>query len=369
MEARAERAALLALAGIEVDPAVFKRLIDEPAHLKVHLRKDAHQQLTRLPGGIPLGVPPHGREQVVEGQTVRMPQQLRLFAQVAPKIRQRLADGGPHGVQRLAVHAAFVKLLGEHVGIAPGFAHGERLALDATQAKRHGRFDLAVAGQLRLIGGLAHGGVRVVGHAAYRGQGLGLAVQIHRMRADEPVAQLGKGVPAIQRHAKHPLFHLRGQHVRRLPGHLPQDEAILPERLAAFDQPVQLLYAAHVAHAAALTELHLHHQRAQLVHQAERPFVFRIRRQRQLRIAEGPAQAVGHVLQAGNHRFQPVRLRAVLRKQSLHALRRRADRVDIAPQGRIVKPLIKYAQIPGAVVHGVCLLSAKTASISPPRCA
>ena len=131
VEARAERAALLALAGIEVNPAVFKRLVDEPAHFGVHLGKDAHQQLPRLLCGIPPGIPSHGRKQVIEGQAVRVAQQLRLFAQVAPEIRQRLADGGPHGVQRLTVHAAFVKLLREHVGVSPGLAHGERLALDA----------------------------------------------------------------------------------------------------------------------------------------------------------------------------------------------------------------------------------------------
>ena len=131
MEARAECASLLAFTGIEVDPAVFKRMVDKPAHFGVHLRKDTHQQLPRLRYGIPLGIPPHGREQVVEGQAIRMAQQLRLFAQIAPEIRQRLTDGGPHGIQRLVVHPAFGQLLAQYVGIALGLAHGQRLAFDA----------------------------------------------------------------------------------------------------------------------------------------------------------------------------------------------------------------------------------------------
>ena len=179
------------------------------------------------------------------------------------------------------------------------------------------------------------------------------------MRADQPVAQLGKRISPIQRHTKHPFFHIGGQHMRRLPGHFAQNEAVLPERLAAFHQMIQIADASHMAHAAALAQLHLHHQGAELVHQAERSRIFRIRRQRQLGIAERAAQAVGQILQAGNHRLQPVRLGAVLRKQGFHALRRGPDRVDIASQGRVVKPLIKYAQIPGSVVHGLRLPSQK----------
>ena len=105
------------------------------------------------------------------------------------------------------------------------------------------------------------------------------------MRANEPVAQLGKRVSPIQRHAKHPLFQLSGQHMGRLPGHLPQDESVFPERFTAFDQLIQAAHATHMPRAAALAQLHLYHQGAELIHQAERPLIFRIRRQRQLGIA------------------------------------------------------------------------------------
>ena len=251
MHAGAERAALLALPGIDVDPALLEGAVDELGHDRAEAAHDAHQHGPGLVQRVMQMALAHGREQVVELQAALVAEHLRLQAEIAAEHGQALAHHVQQRVQRLAIHAAHVQRGIQHRVVMAQIHQGQRLTLDAVQTRGHGNLDARIGGDFRLVGAAAHVGGRVVGQSADGGEGERLALSVllegnHQVRV-QIVPQAAPRAAAGGLHPQHRGLQRRVDDVRRALLQLAQQECVLLQHGLACDERVQIVDPAQQA--------------------------------------------------------------------------------------------------------------------------
>ena len=192
----AEGAAGFPVPGIEVDPAFVKGARHHVRQFLIEGRKQLHQNPLGVLRGILRRGFAHGREQVVPGQAILMPQRLSLGAEVLPEFGHVFLHRPQHGVQGLPLHVGLLQRPVKGGPVAPELAVRDGFQLDGVQGKGHGILDPVVAAQLRLVGRLPHGGVGVVGQIADGGQVGGSAVVADRHGAGQISLQIAPGAGA-----------------------------------------------------------------------------------------------------------------------------------------------------------------------------
>ena len=215
--AAVEGTAHLAVTGIEVDPRLVKGTLHHVVQLAVEAAEDVQQIVLGVLGGVLLVALAHGGEQLVPGQTVFIAQGLGLGPQILPELGHILVHGAQQGLQGLPLHAALVQGLVQGGSVAPDLALVDDLQLDAVEGEGHGVLDLVIAGQLRLIGALAHGGIGVVGQVPDGGQIGDAAVVLHLHAAGEVIPQALPGGGTGNVHPGEQLLLLVGQEVLAVP--------------------------------------------------------------------------------------------------------------------------------------------------------
>ena len=140
-----------------------------------------------------------------------MAQGLGLGLQVSPEFGQILVYGGKHGIQSRPLHPGALQGLVQGGFIAPKLCGIDGLQLDGVEGKGHRIFDLIIAGQLRLIGGLAHCRISVIGQVPDGGEVGDTAIVIHLHRTGEVCLQVAPGAGAGQLHPGHNILALASQ--------------------------------------------------------------------------------------------------------------------------------------------------------------
>ena len=281
-----------------------------------------------------------------------MAQQPGLGLQIAAEMGQVFLHRAQHGVQGGSVHAAVMEGHVQHrvEVLRPG--QGAGFLLDAVQAVAHGQLQLAVGGQLRLVGIPADGGVRVIGHAPHRGQGQGLAAVFHGVGGIQLVPQLAEGVPAGQAHLQHPGLQFRGNGVAAVVCHLPQGEGHRLQHAGGGNQLLQVRNASHIAGNVGIHQPGVVHHEGKLVAVQVGALVFRVHG---LGEEDEAAQAVGQGAEAfaGAHQlFQPGQVIQRLVLQNVPLGTDGSGQGSHVPQKRFVlKALVQERKVPLAV-HG-----------------
>ena len=301
----AEGATGLSLPGIQVNPPIREGMAHEDGHFRIELAQLLHQLGLGLVDGVGAHGLAHRGKQVVEGQAVFMAQQPGLGPQVAAEMGQIFLHRAQHGVQGRAIHAAVVKGHVQHRVEVLRLGQGAGLLLNAVQAVAHGQLDLAVGGQLRLVGVLADRGVRVIGHAPHRRQGQGLTAIFHGMGGIQLVPQLAEGVSAGQAHFQHPGLQFGGDGVAAVVRHFPQGEGHRLQHAGGGNQLLQVGNASHIAGDVGIHQPGVVHEQGELVAVQVGALVFRVHG---LGKEDEAAQAVGQGAETltGLHQlFQP----------------------------------------------------------------
>ena len=358
----AERAAALALARVHVDPALVKRGAHHVAHLRAEAAEQVEQQRARLLDGVGAAGMADRGEEIVERQAVLVAEQAALRLEILAQFRQRLADGRPHRVERLFIHAEVGERHIQHALVAAQLRHGFALGLDAVEAVAHRDFELLVRGQLGVVGLAAHVGVRVVGHRAGGGKRNRLAVVIDRQRRVQLVAKLGERLPAGKLHLHHRLFEGFRKLMLGVFGHLQQREGAGGERFVRMNQLAQVLQLGEIATQRVVRLLHQHGGAHQRRHRGVGGLVLGVHGKRQL---DHQHQALKGHAQRFDLADQRGQLGGLVLARRGDGLGQRGDGriqpAQIRLKRRIVKILVKNGQIP-IRLHGVPPFSLRASS-------
>ena len=363
-----ERAAGLAFAGIHIDPVMIEGVLHKFAHGRGELAQLQHQLFAGLLRSVGAPALAHRCEQIIEGQTVLMAQIRRLGAHIAAEVRQVFLNGGEHGVQRRAVHAAACQRPVQHGVVAVRLGQGAGLHLDAVQAVGHGQFDLLIGSNLRLVGVLAHGCIGIVRHAAHCRQRQRLSAVFHRVGGVQLVPQLGERAGAGQLHLQHPGLNFRRNQVVEFLLHLPQGKGDALQLVGGGDDLLQIIQTAHKAGQSGGEQAQVVEHDLNPAHVHGGVSVGRIHRQGQHTVAHQVLRLGVHRLQIADHVLQMLAGFALAVQQ----ISQRGDvlrqRLQVLGKARIVKALIKEGQIPCSLcVHSRYLLWFDMIGLYPSR--
>ena len=189
----AESTACLSFPGIHIDPPLLKGIVHKICHLGRELAHFQQQLGTSFLNGVGMAAVSYRGKEIIEGKTVFIAQVLGLGTQVAAEVGQILPNGRPHGVQRFLIHPALVQGHVQHGVEFPCLGQGAGFHLNAVQAVGHGKLDLLIGSNFRLVGILADGSVRVIGHTTNGRQGQVLTTVVHHVVGIQLVPQLAEG--------------------------------------------------------------------------------------------------------------------------------------------------------------------------------
>lgn len=143
------------------------------------------------------------------------------------------------------MHAGVVERTLQGGLVAAQAAVVEHLQLDGVQREGDGVGNLRIAGQLRLIGRLARGGVRVIGEVADIGERRCAAAEIHLDRGGKIALQILPGACAGEIHARHDLLLLLAQKIAAVLFDVGQKIGIVRQHGIGGDDLVQIFLCCH----------------------------------------------------------------------------------------------------------------------------